>query len=295
MTQSQGSPKEFSIAYIQEANPGTVDPGHVGMMWFQESTAGLHMWNGNSWMPISIGRLSQENLRYCGVIDASTGLVAGVTSFGTAAGYKIGDALGGATDAHTGVYFVITTAGNSIPETPAITYDNGDWVLCNGSAAGWIRVDTLSGGGGGGGVTHLTDLLDVTTAGATAGDHLELQGSGQWTSVPALFSEDAATNSLIPTTKTNNLFIGGTTAAPAARINADGSAAFTAKATSALTVTADPDATLTTKGYVDGLMSLGSMSDVTLTTPVENSILALNGAGQWVNTLDVDGGENYGQ
>ena len=332
--------KNFSIAYIQEASPGTVDPGHIGMMWFQESTAGLHMWNGNSWMPISIGRLSQENLRYCGVIDASTGLVVGVTPFGTAAGYKIGDSLAAASDAHTGVYFVVSTPGNGIPESTGVTYDNGDWILCNGAAAGWVRIDTLnagSSGGGGTAVTHLYDLLDVSTAGATTGQHLELQASGQWTAVAAPssyavlkagdtmtgalqlpaaaptadteaankkyvddqvagvahFSEDATTNSLIPSTATNNLFIGGTTAAPAVRINVDGSAAFTAKATSDLTVTADPAATLTTKSYVDAL-SLTSLADVTLTAEAENSILALNGAGQWVNTLDVDGGENYG-
>jgi len=179
--------KNFSIAYIQEASPGTIDPGHIGMMWFQESTAGLHMWNGNSWMPIAQGRLSQENLRYCGVVDATTGLVTGVTTYGTAAGYKIGDNLRSATDQHTGVYFVISTPGNSIPEAPGVTFDNGDWILCNGAAAGWIRIDTLnSGGGGGGGATNLGDLLDVTLTTPTADQILQHTAGGQWVNVGGL-------------------------------------------------------------------------------------------------------------
>ena len=177
----------YALSYIQEATPPTVGVP-IGVMWFQESTAGLHMWNGNSWMPISIGRLSQENLRYCGTVDATTGLVAGVTTFGTSAGYKIGDALKAATDAHTGVYFVITTPGNAIPEATGITFDNGDWILCNGAAAGWIRVDTLNagGGGGGGGATNIGDLLDVSIGTPSAGDMLVYQASGQWRNITSL-------------------------------------------------------------------------------------------------------------
>jgi len=174
----------YAISYIQEAVPSVSNTeNHVGMLWFQESTAGLHMWNGNSWMPISIGRLSQENLRYCGTVDATNGLIVGVTSFGTSAGYVIGDPLGSATDDRTGVYFVVQTAGNGIPETPGLSYDAGDWVLCNGVAAGWVRIDTLSSGGGGGGSQVLNDLLDVTTTGAVEGEFLQLQSTGQWQNV----------------------------------------------------------------------------------------------------------------
>jgi len=177
--------KDYSISYIQEATP-PVTGVPVGVMWFQESTAGLHMWNGNSWMPISIGRLSQENLRYCGTIDATNGLITGITPFGTSAGYKIGDPLKGATDQATGVYFVVSVPGSGIPETPAITYDNGDWVLCNGAAAGWIRIDTLSGGGGGGGASHLNDLLDVTLTTPSQDQILQYSAGGQWVNVTGL-------------------------------------------------------------------------------------------------------------
>ena len=174
---------DYTISFIQEATPqAAVGAHHIGMLWYQESTAGLHMWNGNSWMPVSIGRLSQENLRYCGIIDATSGEILGVTSFGTSAGYSIGDFLNNATDPLTGVYFVVTVAGSGITQqnVGGLSFDTGDWVLCNGAAAGWVRVDTLSGPGG---VTvrRLPDLLDVTIT--TAADKQPLvfdSGTNQW-------------------------------------------------------------------------------------------------------------------
>ena len=177
---------DYSISYIQEATPPSTGVT-IGTLWYQESTSGLLMWNGNSWMPISIGRLSQENLRYSGIADAATGKVSGVTSFGTAAGYSIGDALGVATNERTGVYFVVNVPGDAFPETPGLTYDAGDWVVCNGEVAGWERIDTLNGGGGGGGgATNLGDLLDVTITSAIEGNILEYQASGQWVNVDSL-------------------------------------------------------------------------------------------------------------
>lgn len=155
---------DYAIAYIQEIQPPTVNVP-IGTGWYQESTAGLHMFNGNSWMPVSIGRLSQENLRYCGIIDASTGQITGLTTFGLAANYKIDDAPRTAADAETGVYFVVSVPGSLIGVTVGAVYDAGDWLLCNGAAAGWTRIDTLNSGGGGGTVNDLDDLLNVNTAG----------------------------------------------------------------------------------------------------------------------------------
>ena len=169
---------DYSISFIQEAQP-SLTGNHIGALWYQESTAGLHMWNGNSWMPVSIGRLSQENLRYCGTIDATNGIITGVTQFGTSAGYTIGDPLKTASDSLTGTYFVIDVPGSGIPQTPGITYDNGDWVVCNGAAAGYVRIDTLNGGGGGG-AQRLNDLLDVTLSNPVDGQMFVYTGAGQW-------------------------------------------------------------------------------------------------------------------
>lgn len=149
-----------SIAYIQEAQPDVRAIHHAGCLWYQESTAQLRMWNGNSWMPVGFGRLSEENLRFCGTFDAATGSVLDVTTFGTAAGLTAGTAIPTATDALTGVYLVCKTAGTYAGDT----YDNGDWILCIGKTEGWVRVDTLSGGGGSS-LAKLEDLInvDITT------------------------------------------------------------------------------------------------------------------------------------
>ena len=171
---------DYAISFIQESSPGAVNAYHNGMLWFQESTGQLRMWNGNSWFPVGFGRLSAENLRYCGTFDASTGLITGVTQFGTTDGFKIGDTIPAATDAKSGVYFVCTTPGNATPVIGGVAFDNGDWVLCNGLTAGWVRVDTLNGGGGGGGASQLDDLLDVTLTLPSAGDRLVFGTGGQW-------------------------------------------------------------------------------------------------------------------
>ena len=189
---------DYTISFIQEASPGAANVYHNGMLWFQESTGQLRMWNGNSWFPVGFGRLSAENLRYCGVFDASTGLITGVTQFGATEGFNIGDALPAATDSKSGVYFVCTTPGNGTPVVAGAAFDNGDWVLCNGLAAGWVRVDTLNGGGGGGGggASQLADLLDVMLTALTAGDRLIFGTGGQWVNdKPATQAEvDAGTD-----------------------------------------------------------------------------------------------------
>jgi hypothetical protein len=65
-----------------------------------------------------------------------------------------------------------------------LTYDNGDWVLCLGTIAGWTRVDTLSGVAGGG-ATHLDDLLDVVITSPNTGDTLLFDAAtGTWVNRP---------------------------------------------------------------------------------------------------------------
>ena len=114
------------------------------------------MWNGNSWYPIGIGRLSMENLRYCGVFNADTGLITGVTKYGTEAGLAEGNPIPDATDELTGVYLVCETAGMNVDVTSGVDYSAGDWCLCNGETAGWVKIEVLAGGGGGGASRWMT-------------------------------------------------------------------------------------------------------------------------------------------
>ena len=164
---------DYAISYIQEATPPVSVGAHpIGELWFQESTARLSMWNGNSWMAVGQGSLSAENLRFCGLFAATTGQITAVTTFGTAAGLVVSTTIPAATNQLTGVYLVCQVPGTY----SGVTYDAGDWILCMGQARGWERIDTLNSGGGGGGGT-LDGLTDVTITTPATGDVLVYNGS----------------------------------------------------------------------------------------------------------------------
>jgi len=155
----------YATTVIQETDPGKGD--YVGQFWYRESDAQLRTWSNNSWIPVGFGRLSQENLRFCGTFNAATGQIINVTTYGTSAGLAINTPIPAATEALTGVYLVAVTPGVYNTET----YDNGDWVLCLGASTGWKRVDTLSSAGGAA-TFKLDDLLDVAAATPQSGDSL---------------------------------------------------------------------------------------------------------------------------
>jgi len=175
-----------STCYIQESRPSAdTATNYKGCLWFQESTAQLRIFNSNSWVAVGFGRLSQDNLRWGGIVNATTGLVATLTDAGQTAQLIVGAALPEASDALGGLYMVADPGGNGIGVTAGITYDAGDWVLCVNAAEGWTRIDTLSSGGGGGGASSLDALTDVTITGAANGEILVYNDSnGQWENEP---------------------------------------------------------------------------------------------------------------
>ena len=178
----------YSIAFIQEDQPVVTNPDlHAGCLWFQESTATLSMYNQNSWLSVGIGRLSAENLRYCGLINADTATITAVTQFGVAEGFEVGDAIPDPSDELTGVYFITEVAGSGIAKTAVSgkSFDEGDWLICNGATSGWERIDT-SAGGGGGGASRLEDLLDVNVATKQPGALLQYQSNGTWQDIYAV-------------------------------------------------------------------------------------------------------------
>jgi hypothetical protein len=175
---------DYALAYIQENVPPSGVGSHpIGMTWLQESTGQVSVWNGNSWMKTGASTLFNKNLRYAGTYNAATGVIAGVTQFGTAEGFKIGDLIPAADDKIAGIYFVASTPGASSSLAGGAVFDAGDWLLCHGTTGGWVRIDTLSGAGGGGGgssASHLDDLLDVTLTAVAADQLLVSTAGGQW-------------------------------------------------------------------------------------------------------------------
>ena len=169
---------DFSTTYIQEEMPNDSAVRFIGCTWYQESTAQLRCWNGNSWMSIGQGRLSQENLRWGGTINAATGFLEGVTTVGGTAGLKIGEPLPVASDVLGGLYVLVVEEGDSIGVTPGEEYDTGDWCLCQGEASGWVRVDIIDPGAQG--ARELNELLDVSLGVPAEDNVLVFNASGQW-------------------------------------------------------------------------------------------------------------------
>ena len=171
----------LSTGFIQEASPDISDLP-TGVFWLQESTGQLRIFNGNSFFSVGFGRLSEENLRFCGTFNATNGLIVTLTSFGVSAGFSVGNAIPAGTAAITGAYFVCITPGNGTAVVPATSFDAGDWCLCMG-LNDWDRIDTLSGPGS---VSSLNDLSDVTISSPTTGQILVLQSGGSFQNVSAL-------------------------------------------------------------------------------------------------------------
>ena len=167
-----------AIAFIQEAAPD-ISNLPAGVSWLQESTGQLRIFNGNSFFSVGFGRLAEENLRFCGTVNGTNGIIVNLTTFGTGAGFTAGNAIPAGTASLTGAYFVCTVAGNGIGVVSGTSFDAGDWCMCIG-ATGWQRVDTLSGPGS---TSQLDDLSDVTIASPVAGQFFEYHSDGQWKNV----------------------------------------------------------------------------------------------------------------
>jgi hypothetical protein len=178
---TQNKLADYALSYIQEATPPVAVGAHpIGELWFQESSARLSMWNGNSWMAVGQGALSGQNLRFCGTFDATNGHVKALTTFGTTDGFILGSAIPAASNTLTGAYLVCDTAGNATGVATGVSFDPGDWIVCLGQARGWERIDTLNGSSGGGGSSTLDHLTDVAVTTPATGDILVFSGTS-WT------------------------------------------------------------------------------------------------------------------
>ena len=171
----------LSTGFIQEASPD-ISNLPTGVFWLQESTGQLRIFNGNSFFSVGFGRLSEENLRFCGTFNATNGTIVTLTAFGTSAGFTVGNAIPAGTTTLTGAYFVCITPGNGTAVVPSTSFDAGDWCLCMG-ADDWDRIDTLSGPGS---VSSLNDLSDVTVSSPVEGNLLQFSSAGQFANVQVI-------------------------------------------------------------------------------------------------------------
>ena len=201
-TLTSGKFDDEAFLIIQEAKP---QGQFKGQCWYQPSSGQLWTYEGGHtpvagrprsdvWLPIGFGKLSQENLRWCGTIDASTGKIIRVTAEGQQAGFVAGANLPVTlTDSQSGCYFVTEKQGAGMGALDGITninFDPGDWLLAVNQAQGYVHIDVMLPGFTG--KNFLYDLLDTDIT-PTAGNQnkdayiLVFDGSKQkWENLDAI-------------------------------------------------------------------------------------------------------------
>jgi hypothetical protein len=140
-----------SITGIKLANSSTVQFGGAGstagvvtfptaefkgQYFWDELNGDLYLWSGSAWLPVTI---TGGELVYGGTYNASTNLVASVTSAGSAAGLVSGSPLPAASSTNNRYYVVVSVSGTGSGNAPATALAPPDMVLSNGAT--WDHID----------------------------------------------------------------------------------------------------------------------------------------------------------
>ena len=126
-----------STATIAETTP---DGGaFIGQTHLNSITGDYFLWDGNVWQPIGI---SVGEIILAGTYDASTNLMATVTSEGTALSFVVGSALPAASSANKGYYVVVSEAGTGTSPAPTVALNPPDFLLSTGTA--YTEIDVSS-------------------------------------------------------------------------------------------------------------------------------------------------------
>ena len=129
-----------STATIAETTPA--GGAFIGQTHLNSITGDYFLWDGNVWQPIGI---SVGEIVLAGTYNASTNLVATVTSEGTAVGYEVGSALPAASSSNKGHYVIVSEAGTGTSPAPTVALNPPDFLLSTGTAYTEIDVsDTVT-------------------------------------------------------------------------------------------------------------------------------------------------------
>ena len=108
----------------------------TGQYFFDSINGDLYLWDGNAWQPITI---TAGEIVFAGTYNATTNLVASVTTAGTAAGLTVGSELPAAADSNNRYYVVVSISGTGTAPAPAVALAPPDMLLSNGAA--WQEID----------------------------------------------------------------------------------------------------------------------------------------------------------
>lgn len=190
---------DFSITKIGGASSSagivpfpTAD--YAGQYFFDALNGDLYLWDGSAWQPVTI---TSGELVFAGTYNASTNLVASVTTAGSGAGLTAGAALPAASTQNNRYYLVVTNSGTGSGNAPAVALQAPDHILSNGTAwqfidvSGTIAAQTASNitftPGGGIASTNVQSALEeldtekLNKTGGTITGNLEIGNTGSLT------------------------------------------------------------------------------------------------------------------
>ena len=114
--------------------------GFQGEFFFDAINRDLYLWDGNAWQPVTI---TSGEIIFAGTYDASTNLVASVTTAGEAAGLEAGSAVPAAATTNSQYYLVVSALGTGTAPVPAVSLNPPDILLSNGSSWELLEVSSF--------------------------------------------------------------------------------------------------------------------------------------------------------
>ncbi len=114
-------------------------PDFDGQFFYDSLNDDLYIYDGNAYQPITI---TSGEIIFAGTYDASTNLVASVTTQGQAAGIATGNALPAASADNVRYYLVVSELGTGTSPAPTVSLNPPDILLSNG--ASWDLLDVSS-------------------------------------------------------------------------------------------------------------------------------------------------------
>ena len=113
---------------------------YKGQFFFDSRNEDLYIYDGNAYQPVTI---TSGEIIFGGTYDASTNLIASVTTAGQAAGFTAGSALPAASADNLKYYLVVSVSGTGTAPAPAVSLNPPDILLSNGTTYDLLEVSSF--------------------------------------------------------------------------------------------------------------------------------------------------------
>jgi len=113
----------------------------TGQFFFDSVTEDLYIYDGNAYQPVTT--LTKGSLVFGGTYNASTSVVASITTAGAAAGLAVGSNVPTPSSTTDGIYLVVENAGTPSSPAPVVALAPPDYILgvTNTGGSSWEEID----------------------------------------------------------------------------------------------------------------------------------------------------------